>query len=191
MNSLLILGKGRLGQYLADHAYCYGINPTLVSIRTNTTKLTNLDYDLIIDAMDPAISLTNKETTRSVISNLRVKALKANYKKYIYLSTAKVYIPSTKESNEHSPILDKNQKGLDTYISNKLLWEDMIKQTYYSGRESIFRLVSLWDFSPNKQSESFFDDLVISRINNERLPTRCGDNSVISYMNYIHAAHRY
>lgn len=190
MNRLLILGKGRLGQYLADHACCYGINPTLISIRTDTTELTNLNFDLIVDTMDPATTLSSKETTRSIISDLRVRALKANYKRYIYLSTAKVYVPSTKECNELSPILNKNQKGLDAYISNKLLWEDTIKQTYYSGRESIFRLVSLWDFNPKKDSESFFDDLVISRINNKRLPTRCGDNSVVSYMNYIHAAHK-
>ena len=189
MIKLLVLGTGRLSGYIQKLAPQFDFEVECVSLRKTDPKDIQWNHSIIIDTLDPASSnLINSERIKAKISSIREKAASKPSGKYIYISSAKVYVPNTDIIDEKSNIMPINSNRVENYVSNKINWENWLTRNSKSDNLYILRVVSLWDFFPDVSRNSFFDDLILSRLTGRELSKTVGDEKVISYMNYLHAS---
>ena len=189
MRDILILGKGRLGKYLYKIGKLYNLKIEIQSIR-ELCSISDLswEYQSIVDGMDTAgYQASNFVQTNQKIHHIRTIAAEKALGRYNYISSTRVYQQSENLIDEFSPLISQEQAKADKYIENKLFWERWLLNRLGS-RVTIFRPVALWDFFPNPSNKSFFDDLIYSRLTGNRLKSQNGDEQVVSYMNYMHAA---
>jgi len=189
VRDILILGKGRLGQYLYKVGKLYNLNLEIQSIRElSSTSDLSWEYNSIVDGMDTAgYQANNFIQTNQKIHQIRTMAAEKAPGRYSYISSTKVYQQSENLIDEYSPVISQEQSQVSQYIENKLFWERSLLNKL-GDRVTIFRPVALWDFFPNLSNKSFFDDLIQSRLTGKPLKPQNGDEQVISYMNYMHAA---
>ena len=141
---------------------------------------------VFIDSLDPSSSHVpafNSIATRNLEIRKQLSGYISGTSKYIYLSTSNLYSSSTY-------LVDETSKTAScpsgSYLHLKYQSEQILRPLVECL--SICRIPALWSNPPKSNGSSFFDDLIVSRINNIKLSSREGDESVLSYLNLDQAS---
>ena len=188
---ILILGQGSLGGSLYKAAKTSGYTASLVPIRTIAplSSISIGQYDYVVDCMDPShAGHADYASIQQLVTKIRRFAIQSvTSGRYCYISTVNLYVASSKLLTEDSPIVSSSDPHLPTYIYNKLRAEQMLA-TSLGSRLLRLRLPPLWSRYPLDDDQSFFADLVRSRLGHYFLPVGEGDKHVLTYLSYDDAS---
>jgi hypothetical protein len=185
--NILILGAGTLSLHILNAIKPIAQNVEILPSRSVSNVPLKTYYNYVFDLLDLAHDkFSDYNLLQDSINFRRFQILSGiSFDKYIYLSSANLYTPSTMPVTEGSNIVE------NCYVSPYLLNKKANEQELFKVLPHslvILRSVALWSLTHSLSKTGFFGDLFRAKESGKILPPHPTDHLVFTYMSYLEAA---